>query len=103
MNSWDANNLLALAETWQNNNVGTTEGFGGDYQKALGSISANVLYMPCETDLYFHIDALAHESQFISGVEFLPIPSDWGHLAGGGFAAEDAAFINDAIGRFLAQ
>ena len=103
MNSWDANNLLALAETWQNNNVGTTEGFGGDYQKALGSISANVLYMPCETDLYFHIDALAHESQFISGVEFLPIPSDWGHLAGGGFAAEDAAFINEAIGRFLAQ
>jgi homoserine O-acetyltransferase len=103
MNSWDANNLLALAETWQNNNVGATEGFNGDYQKALASIAANVLYMPCQTDLYFHIDALAHEASFIPEVTFLPIPSDWGHLAGGGFAPEDAAFINDAISRFLTQ
>jgi homoserine O-acetyltransferase/O-succinyltransferase len=101
MNSWDANNLLALAETWQSNNVGTTMGFAGDYRKALAAISASVLYMPCETDLYFHIDALAHESQFISDVQFLPIPSDWGHLAGGGFAAEDAAFINQAVREFL--
>jgi len=101
MSSWDANNLLALAQTWQNNNVGTTPGFDGDYRKALASITANVLYMPCETDLYFHIDALAHEATFIPEVTFLPIPSDWGHLAGGGFAPEDAAFINQAIRDFL--
>jgi homoserine O-acetyltransferase len=57
--------------------------------------------MPCETDLYFHIDALAHEASFIPKVTFLPIPSDWGHLAGGGFATADANFINDAISDFL--
>jgi hypothetical protein len=51
--------------------------------------------------MYFHIDALAHEAQFIENVTFLPIPSDWGHLAGGGFAQQDAAFINEAIGQFL--
>ena len=101
MSSWDANNLLALAETWQANDVGDTEGFGSDYRKALAAISADVLYMPCETDMYFHIDALAHEAQFIENVTFLPIPSDWGHLAGGGFAQQDAAFINEAIGQFL--
>jgi len=35
MTSWDANDLLALAATWQNNNVGSTPGFDGDDQKAL--------------------------------------------------------------------
>ena len=57
--------------------------------------------MPCETDLYFHIDALAHEASFIPKVTFLPIPSDWGYLAGGGVAEADAAFINKAISDFL--
>ena len=32
MSSWDANDLLALAETWQANDVGDTEGFDGDYR-----------------------------------------------------------------------
>ena len=101
MTSWDANDLLALASTWQQNNVGESPGFDGDYGAALAAISARVLYMPCETDLYFHIDALAHEASFIPKVTFLPIPSDWGHLAGGGFAEADAAFINEAISNFL--
>lgn len=101
MTSWDANDLLALAATWQNNNVGNTPGFDRDYAKALSSITANVLYMPCETDLYFHIDAMAHEAEFLANGQFLPVPSDWGHLAGGGFATEDAAFLNTSIKNFL--
>ena len=28
--TWDANNLIALTRTWQNNNVGDTPGFNGD-------------------------------------------------------------------------
>ena len=69
---------------------------------ALAGISADVLYMPCETDMYFHIDALAHEAEFIDNVTFLPIPSDWGHSAGGQASRpQDATFINEAISQFL--
>lgn len=99
--SWDANNLIHLATTWQNNNVGDTAGFDGDYEAALRSIQARVLYMPCETDMYFHIDALAHEAQFIPDVQYTVIPSLWGHFAGGGSSPEDMAFVNQAIIEFL--
>jgi homoserine O-acetyltransferase len=59
--------------------------------------------MPCETDLYFHIDALRHEAQFIPDVQFTVIPTLWGHFAGGGSSPEDAAFINRTILDFLEQ
>ena len=93
--------MIWLASTWQNNNVGDTPGFDGDYERALGSIKARVLYMPCETDMYFHIDALRHEAQFIPDVQFTVIPTLWGHMAGGGSSPEDAAFINATIKEFL--
>ena len=66
-------------------------------------ISAKVLYIPCETDMYFHIDAMAHEAEFLKNGRFLPLKSDWGHLAGGGFAPQDAKFLNAAIHNFLAE
>jgi len=100
---WDANDYIWLATTWQQNNVGDSPGFNGDYEAALGSIKARVLYMPCETDLYFHIDALRHEAQFIPDVQFTVIPTLWGHFAGGGSSPEDAAFINRTILDFLEQ
>jgi homoserine O-acetyltransferase len=100
--SWDANNLLGLATTWQNNDVGDTPGFEGDSERALRSIKTRVLYMPSETDMYFHIDALRQEAQFISNVQFSVIPTLWGHLAGGGVAPADAEFINNKISAFLA-
>ena len=99
--SWDANNLLALAQTWQNNNVGNTPGFNGDAESAVASIKARVLYMPAETDVYFHIDALKNEAKLIPGVKLKIIPSLWGHIAGAGFAKEDADFINNQIIQFF--
>lgn len=99
--AWDANDLIALATTWQNNNVGETPGFNGDWQRALGSIRTEVLYMPCETDLYFHIDALRQEAKYITNVQFTVIPSIWGHNAGGGSNPDDIAFINSTIKAFL--
>jgi len=99
--AWDANDLIALATTWQNNNVGNTPGFGGNYELALGSIETEVLYMPCETDMYFHIDALEQEARYIPGVQYTVIPSLWGHAAGGGGSVEDAAFIRRTITEFL--
>jgi homoserine O-acetyltransferase len=99
----DANNLIAQARAWQRHDVGTSPGFGGDHQKALASIAVPVLYMPCETDLYFPIGDAKYESQFLKHVTFTPIPSLWGHSAGGGGNPDDARFINDRIAAFLAR
>jgi homoserine O-acetyltransferase len=97
----DANNLIAQARTWQRHDVGDTPGFGGDHERALASISARVLSMPCETDLYFPIGDFRHEAQFIKGVTLTPIPSLWGHSAGSGGNPADNAFIDGRIGAFL--
>jgi len=99
--SWDANNLIALAVTWQRNDVGRTVGFNGDSETALASIKSDVLYMACETDQYFHIDALKWEAERMPGAKFVVLPSLWGHMAGAGNSEEDAHFINDQVMDFL--
>jgi homoserine O-acetyltransferase len=97
----DANDLILQARTWQRHDVGTTKGFDGDTAKALRSITVPVLYMPSETDLYFPVGDAKYESQFISRVSLVPIPSLWGHPAGAGGNPSDRAFLNEKIGRFL--
>jgi len=97
----DANDLILQARTWQRHDVGTTPGFNGDVQRALGSIAVPVLYMPSETDLYFPIGDARHEASFIPRVTLTPIPSLWGHPAGAGGNPSDRKFLNDTIGRFL--
>lgn len=97
----DANNLILQCRTWESNDVGTTPGFGGDVKKALGAISAPLLYMPSTTDLYFPVDDARYEAQFVPHVTLTPIPSLWGHTAGAASNPADARFLNDRIGAFL--
>ena len=97
----DANNLILQMRTWEKNDVGATPGFGGDEQKALRSIKADVLFMPSETDLYFPVTDARYEAQFIPHCRLLPIPSLWGHPAGAGAGPGDAKFLNENIGAFL--
>ena len=99
--TWDANNLIALANTWQRNDIGKTLGFNGDSEAALSSIKSEVLYMPCETDQYFHIEALRWEAELIPNSKFVVIPSLWGHMAGMGRSEVDANFINERVMSFL--
>ena len=99
--TWDANNLIALANTWQRNDVGRTAQFDGNSEAALASITSDVLYMACETDQYFHIEALRWEAEQIPDANFVIIPSLWGHMAGGGMSEVDASFINDRVAAFL--
>lgn len=99
----DANDLISHAMTWQQHNVGTTEGFDGDHEKALRSIVAKVLYLPGQTDLYFPIGDVDYEAQFISRLEYTPIPSIWGHTAGGGSNPDDSDFFNRHLRAFMAQ
>jgi len=97
----DANNLILQLRTWEQHDVGTTPGFHGDEQKALGSIKAAVLYMPSATDLYFPVGDAQYEAQFIPHCTLLPIPSLWGHPAGAGASPADLKFLNEHIAAFL--
>ena len=97
----DPNDVISQARTWQRHNVGDTPGFDGNHERALASIEARVLYMPCETDLYFPIGDAKYESQFIRHVTLTPIPSLWGHSAGGGSNPADNQFIDNHVKRFL--
>ena len=97
----DANDLILQLRTWDSNDVGATPGFGGDEQKALGSIRAQVLYMPSATDLYFPVEDARYEAQFIPHCTLLPIPSLWGHPAGAGAGPGDGKVLNENIAKFL--
>lgn len=50
--NWDANDMLALLDTWQRGDVASVRD-GGDFVGCLGAIKAKGLIMPCKTDLYF--------------------------------------------------
>jgi homoserine O-acetyltransferase len=97
----DANNVLWQAKMWQRHNVGDTPGFGGDFEKALRSINARVLFMPSETDLYFPVADSEHEARLIPGAKLVPIPSIWGHGAGAGRGPGDTEFLNRTIAAFV--
>jgi homoserine O-acetyltransferase len=98
----DANDLILQMRTWQSHDVGTTPGFAGNTEKALRSITAAVLYMPSETDLYFPLTDARQEAKWIRKVTLAPIPSLWGHTAGIGATPEDLAFIERKLRPFLA-
>jgi homoserine O-acetyltransferase len=99
----DANNLILQMRTWESHDVGATPGFNGDVEKALRSIKVPFLYMPSETDLYFPIGDARYEAAFMPHVTLAPIPSLWGHTAGAASNPADGKFLNETIGRFLAE
>ncbi len=99
----DANNLLAMLWTWQHGDVGMTPGFDGDLEAALGSIQAKAIVMPGQTDLYFPPEDNEYEVSHMKNAEFRPIPSIWGHFAGGGMNPADTKFIDDALKELLSS
>ncbi len=98
----DANNLLAMAWTWQHGDVGQTPGFDGDHERALASIKAKMLVMPAQKDLYFPPEDEEYAVSHISNAKLRVIPGVWGHFAGGGVNPVDTKFINDALTELLA-
>lgn len=98
----DTNDLLAMLWTWQHADVGATEPFDGDVAKALGSVTARVLALPAQKDLYFPPEDEGWASTHIPGGTVETIPGEWGHLTGGGLDPEGARFIGDAVRTLLA-
>jgi homoserine O-acetyltransferase len=93
-----AANLYAQAMTWSEADISG----GGELSAALATISARVLLMPSETDLYFRVADNAAELPHLKSAELLPIPSIWGHRAGNpaGLPTE-LAFVRTAVQRWL--
>lgn len=96
----DANDQVTQVRTWQQHDVGV--GAGG-LEAALGSVRCPVLYLPAETDLYFPVADAEHEAQWLPDVDLRAIPSLWGHAAGAGASPQDARYLNDIVGEFLAR
>ena len=59
--------------------------------------------MPGQTDLYFPPEDGEYEAEHIPNAEFRPIPSLWGHYAGGGKdpTGADTNFIDDSLKELL--
>lgn len=114
--NWDADDLIILARMWQLGDIGAvipgdeelkaSGGVLGDdarYQKALGSIKAKCLVMPCQTDQYFPPEDGEIECKYLKKGIFAPIPSIWGHTAGGGLDPKAVEFMNEKIGKLMGE
>jgi homoserine O-acetyltransferase/O-succinyltransferase len=101
--SIDANDKVSQVSTWQQHDISKHPRHGGNLERALAAIRCPVLYMPAQTDLYFPLEDALYEMKFLKNVEFKPIPSLWGHLAGAGINQEDNDFLNKSIRAFLAE
>jgi homoserine O-acetyltransferase/O-succinyltransferase len=83
--------------TWQNGDIGKTEGFDGSLEKALASIDARAIVMPAEKDLYFPPEDNEYEVKHMPNAELRVIPGVWGHFAGGGVNPTDTEFIDQGL------
>ncbi|MBB4065407.1 alpha/beta fold hydrolase [Gellertiella hungarica] len=100
----DPNNLLAMLWTWQNGDISANELYNGDFKAALGAIKAKTYVMPGETDLYFPPEDSRNEVAHMPNATYVPIPSIWGHFAGGpGTNPVDVKFLDDRLKELLAS
>lgn len=102
MGSLDALDLMCMLQTWYPGDISTAEEGDGSLETALGKIRAEVLLMPCRTDLYFPPADSEQELKHLKHGKLRVIDSVWGHLAGGEFGPqEDKDFISAEIKTFL--
>ncbi|MCW5711907.1 alpha/beta fold hydrolase [Shinella sp.] len=100
----DPNNLLTMLWTWQNGDISANELYNGDYKAALNAIKAKAYVMPGRTDLYFPPEDSENEVANMPNATYVPIPSIWGHFAGGpGTNPVDVKFLDDKLKELLAS
>ena len=79
--NWDANDLLSKLQTWQLNDISEGPIYNKNYIKALNSIRAKTILMPCNQDLYFRTKDNEFEKKFIPNASLRPFNSPYGHCA----------------------
>jgi len=101
MLEWDPEDVLILARQWQAGDISKIK--GGSFEEALGSIKARVLVMPGETDQYFRVEDSEIEMKSLKRAEYAPIPSIWGHAAGGGMSPDDTVWMDKKVKEWLGK
>jgi homoserine O-acetyltransferase len=79
---WDANDLIAKIWTWQHGDISNNAIYRGDFTRALQTIKARAIVMPCSTDMYFPAADNAAEVREMQHAELRVFESPWGHCAG---------------------
>jgi len=97
----DANDLLAMADSWLNGDISANPVYKGDLAAALAAIRCRAIVMPGATDQYFPPADNELEVARMPNAELRVIPSGWGHGAGFGLSAPDNAFIDKALSELL--
>lgn len=77
--NWDANNLLAKLWTWQKGDISANTAYLGDFEKALGGITARAILIPCTQDLYFPPADNEIEARHMPNAQLRPFNSPFGH------------------------
>ena len=85
----DPNDLLCMAWKWQRGDVSRHS--NGDLAAALSRISAKMLVLPIDEDMFFPPRDCAREQALINNSEMRVLNSVWGHLA---LFGADAAFLS---------
>ncbi len=101
---WDANDLLAMLWSWQHADIGDNPIYGGDIKRALASIRARAIVMPCSEDRYFVPEENAAEVAVMPHAELRIFASPWGHCAGSpGKLPEFQHTLDDAAAELLRE
>lgn len=101
---WDANDLLAMLATWQAGDISANPAYEGDFVKALRSISARCITIPCSDDLYFPPEDNVLEAAQIKQGECRTFESPWGHcVASPGNSEEFRYFLDQAVLELLTE
>ena len=96
--NWDANNLLAMLESWLAGDISRNDLHQNDLAKALNSIRAKTIIIACDNDLYFQPADNALEIKHIPDGELRVYESPWGHcVASSNNDPQFHSFLDKAI------
>lgn len=100
----DANDLLAMLETWRHANIAANAQFSGDSDRALRAIRARTILLPCSTDRYFPPVDNEEEARRIPDCELRILDSPYGHCALSPGRVESAmSFLDRCIREILSR
>jgi homoserine O-acetyltransferase/O-succinyltransferase len=100
--TWDANDLIAKIWTWQHGDISANHIYRSDFSRALQSIAARAIVMPCSTDMYFVPAANAAEVAAMPRAELRVFDSPWGHcVASPGRLPEFQRALDEAAAELL--
>jgi homoserine O-acetyltransferase/O-succinyltransferase len=101
---WDANDLLAKIWTWQHADISDNQIYAGDFKRALRSIRARAILMPCSDDQYFVPKDNETEAAAMQRAELRVFDSPWGHcVASPGRVPEFQCALDEAAAELLRQ